>query len=52
MLVLMNLGALGNQDDVYASIDRTVRLWREFGSHTIRDLGRAGRRPIREIRRS
>jgi hypothetical protein len=30
---------LGNQDDVYASIDRTVRLWREFGSHTVRDLG-------------
>jgi hypothetical protein len=39
MLVLMNLGALGNQDDVYASIDRTVRLWREFGAHTVRELG-------------
>ncbi|QQS25361.1 MAG: hypothetical protein IPM43_02995 [Actinomycetota bacterium] len=39
MLALMNLGALGSQEDVYASMDRTIRLWREFGLHTVRDLG-------------
>jgi hypothetical protein len=31
MLSLMNLGELGAEPDVLLSIDRTVRLWREFG---------------------
>ena len=39
MLVMMNLGSLGERPDVYASIDRTLRLWRDFGDRAVDELG-------------
>lgn len=30
-LALMNLGSLNHDEDVYSSIDRTVRLWYDYG---------------------
>ena len=39
MLVMMNLGSLGERPDVYASIDRTLRLWQDFGDRAVDELG-------------
>ncbi len=36
MLSMMNLGTLGDVPDIYASIDQTLRLWRDYG-HLAKD---------------
>lgn len=41
MLHLMRIGLLYESDDMFASIDRTVRLWRRYGSQVRRFPGRA-----------
>jgi hypothetical protein len=39
-VVLMNLGTLSDRQDVYAAIDRTLRIWRSHGDLTMAKLGR------------
>lgn len=39
MLTMMNLGMLGEHQDIYSSIDRTTRLWREYGAIAQEGLG-------------
>ncbi|MGQ0433382.1 MAG: hypothetical protein ACT452_13345 [Microthrixaceae bacterium] len=41
MVVMMNLGSLGETPDLYSSLDRVARLWRDHGDMATPRLGRS-----------
>lgn len=43
MLVMMNLGTISASDDINSSIDRTTRLWNEYGELARERLGSSAR---------